>query len=99
VEDAVKEVLEGVVMMAAGDAVLVEVAVVDAVVDGAVDGPAGASGVGSSLVLVVAGTEIDVDVVSTRVEEDVVVVVVEVMAPSPNEASCSAVESNEETRD
>ena len=41
-------------------------------------------GVGSSLVLVVVGTEIDVDVVSTRVEEGVVVVVVEVMSTNPN---------------
>lgn len=41
-------------------------------------------GVGSSLVLVVAGTKIDVDVVSAGVEEGVVVVVVDVMAPNPN---------------
>lgn len=43
--------------------------------------------VGSSLVLVAAGTEIDVDdVVSTPVEDDVVVVivVVEVMSSNPN---------------
>ena len=41
-------------------------------------------GVGSNLVLVVKGTDIDVDIVSARVEECVVVVVGKVMSANPN---------------
>ena|SRR5258706_5024187 len=41
-------------------------------------------GVGSNLVLVVKGTDVDVDIVSTRVEEVVVVVIGNVMSANPN---------------
>ena len=94
-EDADKDVLEGVATMAADATFVVEVA--DVVADVAADVVLIAVshgqetkdgmptyGVGSSLVLVVKGTDVDVEIVSTRVEEGVVVIIGRVVSPNPS---------------